>query len=128
MTAFLKIAECFLRRLLLFARNFMKAKNLFLALATAALFLGSAFGMAKNQRKVQVSGVVEYYGNAPFARLGLKSQDGTLYYLDAKREVQDKIGALSGHALFVEGTLQGETPPVEMPGATVLTVKSWKTL
>ena len=103
----------------------MKIKALFIA-AAMAVSSGLVFGMAKNQGKVQVTGIVEYYGNAPFPRLGLKSQDGSLYYLDAEKKVQDKIGSLSGNILTIEGTLPGGEAPIEMAGATVLKVKSWK--
>ena len=105
----------------------MKAKILFLA-AAVALALSPVFGMAKNNKKAQVTGVVEYYGNAPFSRLGLKTQDGTLYYLDADKDVQDKLGELHGCEARVDGILTDEKAPVEIPSAIVLNVKSWKKL
>ena len=103
----------------------MKAKILLLA-AGLALCSALAFGMAKNDKKAQVTGIVEYYGNAPFPRLGLKAQDGTLYFLDAKKDVQEKLGQLHGNAVCVDGILSGKAAPVEMPGAIVLEVKEWK--
>ncbi|MBR5966638.1 MAG: hypothetical protein IK015_11035 [Treponema sp.] len=105
----------------------MKAK-VFLFAAVAALALSSAFGMAKNGKKAQVTGVVEYYGNAPFARLGLKAQDGTIYYLDAKDGDKYQLGDLHGNAVRIDGTLTGDKAPVEMPGAVVLKVDGWKKL
>ena len=105
----------------------MKAKILFMVLA-AALCSGLAFGMAKNHKKAQVEGVLEYYGNAPFARLGLKAQDGSLFYLDAKKGDLDKIGELHGNVVRVDGILTGQKPPVEMPNAIVIEVKEWKKL
>ena len=105
----------------------MKAKILLLA-AVAALCSSLAFGMAKNGKKAQVTGVVEYYGDGPFARLGLKTQDGTLYYLDADKDVQDKLGELHGCEARVDGILTDEKAPVEIPSAIVLNVKSWKKL
>ena len=105
----------------------MKAKILFLA-AAAALCCGLAFGMAKNQQKAQVEGVLEFYGNAPFPRLGLKAQDGTLFFLDAKKDEQEKLGQLHGNVVRVDGILTDDRAPVEMPGALVLKVKDWKKL
>lgn len=105
----------------------MKTKILFLA-AAVALALSPVFGMAKNNKKAQVTGVVEYYGNAPFARLGLKAQDGALFYLEADKAVQEKLGAQTGNIFIIEGTLTDEAAPLEMPNATVLRVKSWKKL
>lgn len=104
----------------------MKAKILFLA--AIALCSSTIFGMAKNNKKAQVTGVVEYYGNAPFARLGLKAQDGALFYLEADKAVQEKLGAQTGNIFIIEGTLTDEAAPLEMPNATVLRVKSWKKL
>ena len=105
----------------------MKAKILLLALA-AALCSSLAFGMAKNEAKADIEGVVEFYGNAPFPRLGLKTQDGTLYYLDAKDGDKEALGGLHGNRVRIEGILTGDKAPVEMLGATVLQVKSWKKL
>ncbi|MEE3410485.1 MAG: hypothetical protein VZQ47_03240 [Treponema sp.] len=102
----------------------MKAKILFFAYI--ALCLPAIFGMAKNNKKTQAVGVLEYYGNAPFARLGLKAQDGTLYYLDATKDEQEKLGKLHGNAVIVEGTLLDDPAPLEMPNASVLRVKNWK--
>lgn len=105
----------------------MKAKILFLA-AAVALALSPVFGMAKNNKKAQVTGVVEYYGNAPFSRLGLKTQDGTLYYLDADKDVQEKLGELHGDTVRVDGILTGAKAPIEMPSAIAIKVKEWKKL
>ncbi|MBR5097385.1 MAG: hypothetical protein IK094_09810 [Treponema sp.] len=105
----------------------MKAKILFLA-AAVALALSPVFGMAKNNKKAQVTGVVEYYGNAPFPRLGLKTQDGKLYYLDADKDVQEKLGELHGNIVRVDGILTGDKAPIEMPSAIVIEVKEWKKL
>ncbi len=106
----------------------MKAKLLVLSLAAAVLCSGLVFGMAKNQSKASVTGVVEFYGDGPFARLGLKAQDGTLYYLDAKDDAKKELEALSGHILLVDGILTGEAAPLEISGATVIKVKGWKKL
>ncbi len=96
-------------------------------LATAvALFSGMAFGMAKNQSKVEVVGIIEWYGNAPFARLGLKDNEENLYYLQTSDADKKEIGALSGNVITVQGFLTGEQAPVEMASAIVLKVKSWK--
>ncbi|MCR5046408.1 MAG: hypothetical protein K6A42_07505 [Treponema sp.] len=103
----------------------MKAKAFLLATALA-LISGLAFGMSKNQSKVEVVGVLEWYGNAPFARLGLKDKEQNLYYLKASDEDLKKIGALSGNIVSVNGILTGEQAPVEMASAIVLKVKSWK--
>ncbi|MBO7121705.1 MAG: hypothetical protein J6V90_00300 [Treponema sp.] len=105
----------------------MKAKILLLA-AALALCSGLAFGMAKNGKKTQVEGVLEIYGNAPFPRTGLKTEDGTLYYLDAEADKKDALAALHGNKVMIEGILSDERAPVEMPGATVLKVKNWKKL
>lgn len=105
----------------------MKTKILCLA-AALALCSGLAFGMAKNEKKAQVEGVLEIYGNAPFPRLGLKAEDGTLYYLDAQDDQKDALTALHGNAVRVEGILSDEGAPLEMKGAIVIQVKSWKKL
>lgn len=105
----------------------MKAKILLLA-AALALCSGLAFGMAKNSKKTQIEGVLEIYGNAPFPRTGLKTEDGTLYYLDAEADKKDALAALHGNKVMIEGILSDERAPVEMPGATVLKVKNWKKL
>ena len=105
----------------------MKAK-LFLLAAAVALCSSLAFGMAKNGKKAQVVGVLEFYGNAPFPRLGLKTDDGTLYFLDAKKADQETLGELHGNLVRVDGILSGEAAPVEMAGAIVLQVKGWKKL
>ena len=101
-------------------------KTTILFLAAIALCSSTIFGMAKNGKKAQVTGVVEYYGNAPFARLGLKAQDGALFYLEADKAVQEKLGAQTGNIFIIDGTLTDEAAPLEMPNATVLRVKSWK--
>lgn len=103
----------------------MKAKILFL---TAALAVCSSlvFGMARNNKKTQVTGVLEFYGNAPFARLGLKTQDGSLYYLDAKKDEQKKLGELHGNVVLIDGILTDEKAPIEMPSAIVIKVREWK--
>lgn len=105
----------------------MKAKILWLA-AALALCSGLVFGMAKNDQKAQIEGVLEIYGNAPFPRLGLKTEDGTLYYLDAKDGQKEALSALHGNVVRVEGALSDEKAPLEMLGATVIQVKSWKKL
>ena len=105
----------------------MKAKILLFA-AAVALCSGLAFGMAKNRQLAQIEGVVEFYGNAPFPRLGLKTNDGTLYFLDAEKGEKDALGALHGFRVRVEGTLTDAMPPVEMIGATVLKVEKWRKL
>ena len=105
----------------------MKAKFLLLA-AALALSSALAFGMAKNGKKAQIEGVLEIYGNAPFPRTGLKTEDGTLYYLGAEADKKDALAALHGNKVMVEGILSDEDAPVEMPNATVLRVKNWKKL
>lgn len=105
----------------------MKAKILFLA-AALAVCSSLVFGMARNDKKIQVTGVLEFYGNGPFARLGLKAQDGTLYYLDAKEGDQKKLGDLHGNVVRVDGTLSDKGAPLEMSGAIVIEVKEWKKL
>ena len=105
----------------------MKIKFL-LAAAALALCSALAFGMAKNHKKAQVVGVLEFYGNAPFPRLGLKTEDGTLFYLDAKEADKDALGELHGNEVRVDGILSGEAAPLEMPSAIVLQVKEWKKL
>lgn len=108
----------------------MKRRIFTLAAAILAATLCSSlvFGMAKNQSKASVVGVVEWYGNAPFPRLGLKADGGTLYFLDAKKADQDTLGELHGNRLLIEGILTGERAPIEMMGAVVLQVKEWKKL
>ncbi len=103
----------------------MKAKSILLA-TLLAMFSGLAFGMAKKQSKVEVVGIIEWYGNAPFARLGLKDNEENLYYLQTSDEDLKKIGALSGNIVSVKGILTGEQAPAEMASAIVLKVKSWK--
>ena len=105
----------------------MKARILLLG-AALALLSSLAFGMAKNSKKAQVEGVLEIYGNAPFPRLGLKTADGTLYYLDAKIDQKDALAALHGNAVQVIGILSDEGAPVDMAGAIALRVKEWKKL
>ena len=103
----------------------MKIKSLFLL---AALSPALVFGMAKAQEKAQVVGVVEWYGNAPFPRLGLKAEDGTLYYLTAEKDKKEELEALYGTLLRVDGILLDEIAPPEMPGAIPMQVKGWKKL
>ena len=73
--------------------------------------------MAKNHKKAQVVGVLEFYGNAPFPRLGLKTEDGTLFYLDTKEADKDALGELHGNEVRVDGILSEEAAPLEMPSA-----------
>ena len=103
----------------------MKTKILFLA-AVLSVCSGLAFGMAKNSKKIQIQGVLEIYGNAPFPRLGLMTEDGTLYYLDAKTDQKDALAALHGEAVQVIGVLSDEGAPLEMKGAIAMRVKEWK--
>ena len=105
----------------------MKTKILLFATALA-LCSSLTFGMAKNSKKAQIEGVLEIYGNAPFPRLGLKTEDGTLYYLDAQAEQKDALSALHGNVVRVEGILSDEGAPLEMKGAIAIQVKSWKKL
>lgn len=105
----------------------MKIK-LFLAALSLAFCSVLAFGMAKKPANVHVTGIVEFYGNGPFARLGFKANDGTLYYLDAEAAVQKEIGALSGNFILVDGIVADQAPPVEMLNAAVLKVRKWKKL
>ena len=105
----------------------MKTKILLFATALA-LCSSLTFGMAKNSKKAQIEGVLEIYGNAPFPRLGLKTDDGTLYYLDAKIDQKDALAALHGNVVQVIGILSDEEAPFEMKGAIALRVKEWKKL
>ena len=101
----------------------MKTKILFLAaLFSIVVYPGLAFGMAKATKNTQVEGVVEFYGNAPFPRLGLKTDDGTLYYLDAEKELTDTLGSLHGSRIIVNGTISKEKAPIEMANAIVFRV------
>ena len=99
-----------------------------LLLAAVALCSVLTFGMAKNRQLAQVEGVVEFYGNAPFPRLGLKANDGSLYFLDAEKERKEALGALHGRRVRVKGIFTGEAAPLEMRGATALKVEEWKEL
>lgn len=105
----------------------MKTKILFFT-AVLAVCSSLVFGMARNDKKIQVTGVIEFYGNGPFARLGLKAQDGTLYYLDAKEGDQKKLGDLHGNIVRVDGVLSDDKAPLEMAGAIVIKVREWKKL
>ena len=105
----------------------MRAKILLFAVAVA-LCSGLAFGMALNDPGVEIVGVAQWYGAAPFEKLCLKSKDGKLYYLDASVEVRNKISALTGYRICVEGILTDAMPPVEVMKATVLKVEKWRKL
>ena len=102
----------------------MKSRLLFFALLLA-FCMEFCFGMAKVRNRVQIEGIVEYYGNGLFSHLGLKDQDGTLYYLSAEKDMRDKLGNLSGNMVLVNGILTGEKAPAEIPNAVVIRVESF---
>ena len=105
----------------------MKAKILFIA---AILILSSAlvFGASKAGKNLKVTGVVEYYGNAPFARLCIKDSSQDLYYLTGEEKILKSLENMNGFKLCISGTLSEEQAPVEIPSAKVLKVKKWKKL
>ena len=85
-----------------------------------------AFGMSKSQERVKVTGVVEWYGTAPFTWLGLKTEDGTLYSLTADKDKKDALEELHGYRLCVEGILLDEAASPKMMSAPQIKVKGWK--
>lgn len=93
---------------------------------TLIVFSGSCFGMSKFRDTVRVEGIVEFYGSGPFSRLGLKTQDGTLYFLTAEKDLQKELNELSGRKIAVDGILTGEQAPAEIPGAIVIKVRRYK--
>lgn len=64
-------------------------------------------GMA-SRSLTEISGHIEYYGNAPFATAAFKADDGTVYDMaiseDADFTLND-ILALQGHHLRLDGTV-----------------------
>ncbi len=101
-------------------------KKLFIFIPLIAVSLFSGFAMAKNGKKVSVTGVVEYYGSGPFACPGLKTDEGKIYSLTGEENLVKEIGSVSGTLVTVKGILTGRMAPAEMPGCPVLEVKSWK--
>lgn len=63
---------------------------------------------AKN-RLISVTGVITYYGNAPFAEPAFKADDGTVYALrvseDAPFTLKDVL-LLQGHRLQLDGIVE----------------------
>ena len=77
----------------------------FLPLLLAALL--PLCGMASHSF-TEVTGHIEYYGNAPFAKPAFKADDGTLYQMVVSEDadfVLDDILALQGHHLCLDGTI-----------------------
>ena len=105
----------------------MKAKIVLFAVL-AALCSSLAFGMAKKTANVETSGVVEFYGNGPFARLCLKTNDQKLYYLVGDDKTIQELGGLHGNLVSVKGSVLDQLPPPEVSKAISLKVKSWKKL
>ena len=95
------------------------------AILLASMCPSLVFGMSR-ANNFQVVGVVEWYGNAPFPRLGLKTEDGTLYYLKTDKDKKEALESMHGYRISVEGIILDEKAPIEIKGAIPLQVKGWK--
>ena len=67
-----------------------------------ALFLFSSFSFPP--KKVVVKGYISFYGNEPFAFLGIDTVDGKQYKIVAENEKQ--LSELQGYLLKIEGTVK----------------------
>lgn len=75
-------------------------KIIFLMLLVVCMF--SSFSLPP--KRVVVKGYLKFYGNEPFAFLGIETLDGKQYRIVAENE--QRLSELQGYLLKIEGTVK----------------------